>query len=195
MNFRRLKLWTVGSFGIPGGTAQYSGYITTKGCVRLQRATRSGSMMQETPSAFLFPPPEAEICKCRDLCVHCTNNQASNWKTGRRIYIRAEGSSEERLQACGRANQRILGVRLRFRLDPSSTSANRAETAGTAPSLPHPTMKHRDRRHQPISCLRGSNPSSHNNNNKDDNNNFHLLRSINAEPLMLQCGCRNVALH
>lgn len=54
LNFRRLKLWTVGSFGIPRGTAQYSGYITTKGCVRLQRATRSGSMMQETPAAFLF---------------------------------------------------------------------------------------------------------------------------------------------
>lgn len=122
LNFRRLKLWTVGSFGIPRGTAQYSGYITTKGCVRLQRATRSGSMMQETPSAFLiFFFPEAEICKCRDLCVHFTNNQACNWKTGRRIYIRAEGSSEERLRACGRANQRILGVRLRFRLDPSST--------------------------------------------------------------------------
>lgn len=100
------------------------------------------------------------------------------------------------LRACGRANQRILGGETALPTGSQLHAANRAETAGTAPSLPHPTMKHRERRHQPVSCLRGSNPSSHNNNsNKDDNNNFHLLPSINAEPLMLQCGCRKVALH
>lgn len=105
-NFRRRKLWTVGSFGTPRGTAQNSGYITAKGCVDLQRATRGGPIMQETPSAFLHPPPpEAKIWKCRDLWVNLPNNHAGAWKTRRRICIRAEGSSEERPRACGRANQ------------------------------------------------------------------------------------------
>lgn len=54
LNFSPVKLRTGGSFGTRRGTAQYSGYITAKGCIRLQRATHSGSMMPETPPGFHF---------------------------------------------------------------------------------------------------------------------------------------------